>query len=126
MKFIFYSLLCSAIFQHGFSQQTLFQKRDEARRQRVITDLQTIESALIQYGILGKTYPSDEQGLSALIQRPKTEPTPKRWTQSLDKLPKDPWGRVYRYKQTEKGFMLCGPSAKLKTMIQMILSEKKI
>jgi general secretion pathway protein G len=46
-------------------------------------------------------YPTTEQGLIALIEKPSSEPVPPKWSENgyLDKkkLPKDPWGREYLY-----------------------------
>jgi general secretion pathway protein G len=44
-----------------------------------------------------QSYPSAEQGLQALVSRPSTGPQPPNWRATLDKLPKDPWGRPYQY-----------------------------
>ena len=38
-----------------------------------------------------------EQGLKALVTQPGSDPVPTRWTQFLDSVPKDPWGRDYVY-----------------------------
>jgi len=44
-------------------------------------------------------YPTTDQGLAALVQRPTTNPSPANWKQGgyLDRLPKDPWGGDYQY-----------------------------
>jgi type II secretion system protein G len=41
--------------------------------------------------------PEPEQGLQALVSRPGAGPQPPNWRATLDKLPKDPWGRPYQY-----------------------------
>ena len=47
----------------------------------------------IKYGML----PSTDQGLDALVSRPKILPIPENWEQSLLQIPSDPWGRPFRY-----------------------------
>jgi general secretion pathway protein G len=56
-----------------------------------------IQKALDQYRIDTGRYPSSEQGLGVLRQRPGEEP---RWAGPyLTKaLPKDPWGQDYQYR----------------------------
>ena len=42
-------------------------------------------------------YPSDEQGLEALVTQPDIDPIPLNWRSYLKSLPKDPWGHPYHY-----------------------------
>jgi general secretion pathway protein G len=44
-------------------------------------------------------YPTTQQGLQSLVEKPVTEPVPQNWKTGgyLDRLPKDPWGNVYQY-----------------------------
>lgn len=61
-------------------------------------DFNSIGNALQSYRTNARTYPSQAQGLEALVKRPTSEPRPKRWTQILDKVPLDPWNQEYQYK----------------------------
>lgn len=72
---------------------------EEARRTKAVMDLKSIETALNLYKIDNGTFPTTEQGLSALVSQPTSGNIPKRWRASgyLDKLPKDPWGNEYVY-----------------------------
>ncbi len=56
-------------------------------------------TALNLYELDNGTYPSTEQGLKALVERPTSGPVPQNWRQYLEKktTPKDPWGRDYIY-----------------------------
>lgn len=62
-------------------------------------DMKTIANSLEQYKNLGGFYPTNTQGLKALIDEPKTEPLPKRWEQLVDRIENlhDPWETPYRY-----------------------------
>jgi len=70
----------------------------EPRSARVRGDFNSIGAALKTYKIDTGFYPSTEQGLRALVESPKTEPTPKRWNKIADRVPTDPWTREYRYR----------------------------
>lgn len=62
-----------------------------------------LETALTGYKISNLVYPTQEQGLEALVKRPSAAPAPKRWTQLLkeDALV-DPWGRKFQYRNPGK------------------------
>ncbi|WP_439510396.1 type II secretion system major pseudopilin GspG [Marinimicrobium koreense] len=74
-------------------------RADEARLQKVQADFKAIQTALKLYRIDNYVYPSTEQGLEALVQRPTMAPEPRNWKQGgyLDELPQDPWGSPYQY-----------------------------
>jgi general secretion pathway protein G len=58
--------------------------------------------ALDRYNLDNGMYPTTEQGLQALVQKPTTEPMPMNFNEGgyLKKkdVPKDPWGREYMYR----------------------------
>jgi len=74
-------------------------KADEARVKRAKTDIRAISSALDLYKLDNYNYPSTEQGLEALVNRPSGFPEAKNWNQDgyLKSFPKDPWERDYLY-----------------------------
>jgi general secretion pathway protein G len=59
--------------------------------------IDALEKALDQYRLDTGRYPSSEQGLVALVQRPANEP---KWGGPYLKkqVPPDPWGRAYVYR----------------------------
>lgn len=61
-------------------------------------DFSSIENALQAYRTNAGNYPSQQQGLKALVEKPSTAPRPRRWIQIMDEIPKDPWGNTYVYK----------------------------
>lgn len=61
------------------------------------TDVSQLMQALKLYKLDNARYPSNEQGLEALVRKPTTEPSPAQWRPYLDKLPTDPWGKPYQY-----------------------------
>jgi general secretion pathway protein G len=76
-------------------------RSDDARVVAAKQDVATLMQALKLYRLDNQRYPSGEQGLRALVEKPTTEPLPANWKAGgyLDKLPKDPWGNAYQYLQ---------------------------
>jgi general secretion pathway protein G len=72
---------------------------DTARLVKAKQDIRTLESALNLYRLDNYVYPSTEQGLDALINKPGGEPEARNWQQGgyIDRLPVDPWQRPYLY-----------------------------
>ena len=77
----------------------IMDRPDEAKRVAAKADVNAIVQALKLYRLDNGFYPSTEQGLNALVNRPATPPTPGNWKQGgyLERLPKDPWGSDYQY-----------------------------
>lgn len=75
----------------------LMDRPNEARVTAAKTDIARIQQALQLYKVDNFRYPTSEQGLNALVERPTSGPVPANWKRSLDKLPKDPWGHPYQY-----------------------------
>jgi len=72
----------------------IMDRPDEAK-----ADIGAIVQALKLYRLDNGFYPSTDQGLAALAQRPTTQPVPNNWKQGgyLERLPRDPWGGDYQY-----------------------------
>lgn len=61
-------------------------------------DFASIENGLQAYRNNAGNFPTTQQGLMALVEKPASAPRPRRWTQIMDQVPKDPWGNEYHYK----------------------------
>lgn len=72
---------------------------DEARVTRTLQDIRAIGAALDLYRLDNFSYPTTEQGLEALVQKPANLPAGARWKQGgyLDAVPNDAWGKPYIY-----------------------------
>ena len=70
---------------------------DQAKQQRTRADLSTLTSCLKIYQLTAGSYPTEAQGLAALVERPSVEPIPGDWQQVLKAAMVDAWGRDYRY-----------------------------
>jgi len=74
---------------------------DEARIVAAKQGIASITQALKMYRLDNLRYPTTEQGLQALVQRPSIAPAPSNWKGNgyLERLPNDPWGQPYQYLQ---------------------------
>ncbi len=74
-------------------------RTDDAKRTAAKVQIRNIEGALQLYKLDNGVYPSSEQGLKALIEKPSVGVIPKKWKLGgyLPKLPEDPWGNSYKY-----------------------------
>lgn len=72
---------------------------DEARIVAAKQDIAAIRQALNLYRLDNLRYPTTEQGLQALVEKPTAGPIPANWKAGgyLERLPKDPWGASYQY-----------------------------
>ncbi|OIO77734.1 MAG: type II secretion system protein GspG [Hydrogenophilales bacterium CG03_land_8_20_14_0_80_62_28] len=72
---------------------------DEARVTAARQDISTLMQALKIYRLDNQRYPSTEQGLAALVQKPTGEPAARNWKPGgyLERLPNDPWDNPYQY-----------------------------
>jgi general secretion pathway protein G len=77
----------------------VLQRADEARIQKVHADFKNIETALKLYKLDNFNYPTTEQGLGALVEKPTIDPLPRNWKKNgyLERMPEDPWGNAYKY-----------------------------
>lgn len=71
---------------------------DEARVTKAQSDIRTLGTALDLYRMDNYTYPSTDQGLRALVEKP-ADPNVRNWKAGgyVQKLSKDPWGNDYQY-----------------------------
>jgi len=71
----------------------------EARTATARTQLDLLGVALDSYRLDNGMYPSTDQGLAALRERPTRDPVPANWRGPYLRkpVPLDPWGRSYIY-----------------------------
>ena len=71
---------------------------DDARISKAKSDIRVLESSLELYKLDNFVYPSGEQGLESLVNRPSGGEF-KNWRDGgyIKKLSKDPWGNDYQY-----------------------------
>ena len=71
---------------------------EQARKTKARQDIRALEAALNLYKLDNYVYPTTDQGLEALVEKP-TSPEPPSWKQGgyLDRLPPDPWKQPYLF-----------------------------
>jgi general secretion pathway protein G len=71
---------------------------DSAKLTQVRNDCAALRNALDMYKLNGGQYPTTQQGLKALVDKPNSSPVPRMWSRIADKVPLDPWGTEYLYR----------------------------
>lgn len=77
----------------------IMSRPDDARLIAARQDISSLTQALKLYRLDNQNYPTTEQGLAALVQKPTSPPIPNNWKSGgyVDRLPKDPWGNDFQY-----------------------------
>ncbi|SMC25783.1 general secretion pathway protein G [Andreprevotia lacus DSM 23236] len=77
----------------------IMDRPNDARVTAAKQDIGSVMQALKLYKLDNGRFPTTEQGLNALVQKPSSPPVPGNWKNGgyLEKLPKDPWGKDYIY-----------------------------
>ena len=83
----------------AFALPSFLGTQEQAQKDAVMSQIGIFEKTLKLYRSTTNTYPTTDQGLKALVEKPEEEPVPKRWTgpymEEVDGL--DPWGNPYQY-----------------------------
>ena len=76
----------------------LMGNKEQADRQKAVSDIVALENALDMYKLDNSRYPTTEQGLEALVTKPQGEPEPRNYKSDgyIKRLPQDPWGGAYQ------------------------------
>ena len=69
---------------------------DDAQITKAKAEISSIENAMKFYRLDNFQYPTTEQGIEALVNKP-ADPNVRNWKQYLPRVPKDPWGNPYLY-----------------------------
>lgn len=92
----------------GLVTMNVVGRPDQARVTTTKTNLASLSSALKMYRLDNGQYPTTEQGLKALAQKPSTPPIPSAWPEGgyVSETPVDAWGNPYVYSSTGSSFEL--------------------
>ena len=73
-------------------------RTDDARIAKAKSDIRVLESSMELYKLDNFSYPTTDQGLDALVNKPSGAEL-KHWRKGgyIKKLSKDPWGNEYQY-----------------------------
>ena len=77
----------------------LMNRTGESRVTAARVDIATLMQAMKLYRLDNQRYPTTEQGLQSLIEKPTSGPAANGWKSGgyVEKLPKDPWGNPYQF-----------------------------
>ena len=84
----------------GFVGVSLFDSLDRSKVDATKAQIKMYETALDLYRLHNSSYPSADQGLKALLEKPEVGIIPKNWNGPYlrgNDLPEDGWGSPYRY-----------------------------
>ena len=83
----------------GLIVPRIMDKPDQARAVKAKMQIESLSTALKQYRLDNGIYPTTEQGLQALVEKPSIGRIPQAYPSGgyMPKLPKDPWGNDYVY-----------------------------
>jgi general secretion pathway protein G len=85
----------------GLVVPRIVSKPGEARQTKARMQIENIETALKLFKLDNGYYPTTEQGLKALVQKPSIGRVPARWREGgyleKGKVPKDPWSNDFIY-----------------------------
>lgn len=84
----------------GLVAPQIFGRVGEAKSTTARTQIELLSTALDNYRLDNGSYPTTEQGLAALREKPSRGPVPQQWKGPYLRkaVPNDPWGRPYIYK----------------------------
>lgn len=88
----------------GLIVPNLLGNKEKADKQKVLSDIVALENALDMYKLDNSVYPTEDQGIEALVEKPDLDPIPKNYREDgyIKRLPKDPWGNEYLLLQDEE------------------------
>jgi general secretion pathway protein G len=83
-------------------------RTDEARVTKAMADIRAVEEALALYRLDSGLYPTSDQTLSALVDKPSTGRAPTGWREGgyLERVPLDPWQNEFIYASDGKSYVL--------------------
>jgi general secretion pathway protein G len=83
----------------GLIVPRLMEEPEKARVVKAKVQIESLAMALKKYRLENGDYPSTEQGLQALVERPTVGKIPERYPKKgyIPRVPEDPWGNAYVY-----------------------------
>lgn len=83
----------------GLVVPKLLERPEEARRTKAAVQIESIKQSLGMFKLDNGFFPSTEQGLEALVNKPENGREPKKYPEGgyMEKVPVDPWDNPYVY-----------------------------
>jgi general secretion pathway protein G len=83
---------------------------DKAKVTAAKTDIGNLSTSLETYKLDNGNYPTTDQGLNALIEKPSSDPIPQNYQSkgylTKKNIPNDPWGRAYIYTSDGQDYLI--------------------
>jgi|SRR5271155_1357148 general secretion pathway protein G len=88
--------------------QSLRGATDKAKHTKAQADLHELQTALDRYYLDSGSYPTGDQGLSALVAAPSSGRIPSNYEEGgyIQRIPLDPWGTPYFYQSDGNTYTL--------------------
>jgi|ERR1700683_420702 general secretion pathway protein G len=88
--------------------QSLRGATDKAKKVKAQADIAEIKTGLDRYYLDSGSYPTTDQGLTALMSQPSSGRIPTNYESGgyLQSVPKDPWGNPYFYQSDGNAYVL--------------------
>ena len=88
--------------------QSLRGATDKAKRTKATADIAQLKTALDRYYIDNGSYPTSDQGLTALVSRPSSGRIPANYEDGgyIQRVPNDPWGNPYVFQSDGNAYVL--------------------
>ncbi|MBB6055008.1 type II secretion system major pseudopilin GspG [Tolumonas osonensis] len=76
----------------------LMGNKEQADHQKAVSDIVALENALDMYKLDNTRYPTTDQGMQALVNKPDSDPVPRNYKDGgyIKRLPADPWQNDYQ------------------------------
>lgn len=83
-------------------------RTDEARITKAKADIRALEEALNMYRLDSGFYPTSEQGLDALVEKPTSGNIPRSWREGgyMERVPLDPWNHAFLFASDGQSYVL--------------------
>jgi general secretion pathway protein G len=88
--------------------QNLKGATDKAKRIKAQADISALKTALDRYYLDNGSYPTSDQGITALVSAPANGKVPADYPPGgyIEKIPNDPWGNPYVYQSDGDNYVL--------------------
>jgi len=88
--------------------QNLRGATDKAKKIKAEADISALKTALDRYYLDNGSYPTSDQGITALVSAPQNGKVPDDYPAGgyIEKIPNDPWGSPYVYQSDGDNYVL--------------------
>ena len=104
----------------------LMGSQERANMQKAVSDINALETSLSMYKMDNYDYPTTEQGLEALVQKPSSSPEPKNYQNGGylkgGKMPVDAWDNEFLYFEDKGKYEIISLGSSINITLYAILN----